>query len=1040
MNQAGSQDNFYPPDAFATFILMHKLLLLKSLLFCFQCLAAQIPPLVSVTKYNEGNGLVQGHPTAMLQSKDGYLWIGTTNGLTRFDGYTFRSFNSPSIPNSITHLTTDSAGLIWMSFLGGSLGRFDPADGSVKHFPVQLPADTSSTGGEIESLLIDKAGRLWMSVTRRGLVLAEPEKNKYTFFNIISDTDRRYVPAFKAIYNTVNSIAQGNGDTLWLATHDGLYLFNTTTRKVSAIRKPNSESENPRTDLFRSIVVQGDTIWLGAWSGGLSRYIISQDSWKTWLPSLIEEIPSINNIITSVVPRNDAELWIGSPDKGLGIFDKQKESFYFLSNNRLFRNIPEGEWYTLIKDKEDNVWALQQDGLAKVEVPDYFFKYHPFSFTKARGTNRFDLNDWFEDDDYKLVATGFAEGIYVWNKRTQQSYTLAPATLPGEEVNYQVEQFLQDKSGTIWIVTRDILYQFDRKTGRLKLPKQPPPYSKDKRSNILSRISEDAEGNIWIMTRRNGIFVWMRQSDSFIHYSTNEKGDLNISNNFLMATAADKQGRIWVGSSFGMLGYATKAGKKIKMLNADSAHIPGTQTYLLYADKKGDMWAGTFYGLCLFDCEKTEPTLKKIYKASQGLRSNLVRGMQQDNSGLVWCVTEAAVCSINPKDDHVITYDVSDGLNTKMGINIVSAGKDSMRLLDYGGYYTFAVNRSQKPIPTAPLAITRMMVNDIDFNYRHLFAKANEIVLDPDQNTFSFEFAVVNFNRPSHQRYQYMLEGLDKQWIDAQGRRFISYSNIPGGHYTFRVRAADEANPDVQSEVALKLYLKTPFYKTYWFIALVVLALAGLLYLLYRNRLAHHRQLHRLQSKTQLLEKEKALVMYDALKQHLNPHFLFNSLSSLSSLIHTDKQLADKFLGHLSFIYRYILKNRDRETISVQDEIRFVKQYIELQKTRFKSGLQVHIDVPEESLQAQLTPVVLQNLVENAIKHNSTDPDSPLVIRISVEEDYLVVSNNLQRKEFVETSNKQGLQNLRALYAYYTNKPVIQAEDQDTFTIKLPLL
>jgi LytS/YehU family sensor histidine kinase len=182
------------------------------------------------------------------------------------------------------------------------------------------------------------------------------------------------------------------------------------------------------------------------------------------------------------------------------------------------------------------------------------------------------------------------------------------------------------------------------------------------------------------------------------------------------------------------------------------------------------------------------------------------------------------------------------------------------------------------------------------------------------------------------------------------------------------------------------------------------------------------------------------MVMYDSLKQQLNPHFLFNSLTSLSGLIETDQEVAGNFLEQMSGIYRYILKNDDNETVTLKDEIEFVKLYINLQQTRFKRGLQVNLQVPDDYLHYKIAPVTLQNLIENAIKHNIIDADAPLVIDIFIENDYIVVKNNLQKKNVVQTSNKKGLVQFTSLYHYLSELPVLINENEKYFEIKIPLI
>ena len=180
--------------------------------------------------------------------------------------------------------------------------------------------------------------------------------------------------------------------------------------------------------------------------------------------------------------------------------------------------------------------------------------------------------------------------------------------------------------------------------------------------------------------------------------------------------------------------------------------------------------------------------------------------------------------------------------------------------------------------------------------------------------------------------------------------------------------------------------------------------------------------------------------MYENLKQHLNPHFLFNSLTSLSSLIMLDQKVAGDFLDKMSKVYRYILKNRENETVPLSEELKFVDLYNQLQITRFENGLKVNVHIDEEYYNRKIAPVTLQNLVENAIKHNIANADSPLVIELFIEDEYLVVRNNLQRKSFVETSNKQGLSNMLSLYHYLSSRPMEIKEDGKYFTVKIPLL
>ena len=182
------------------------------------------------------------------------------------------------------------------------------------------------------------------------------------------------------------------------------------------------------------------------------------------------------------------------------------------------------------------------------------------------------------------------------------------------------------------------------------------------------------------------------------------------------------------------------------------------------------------------------------------------------------------------------------------------------------------------------------------------------------------------------------------------------------------------------------------------------------------------------------------MVQYESLKQQLNPHFLFNSLTSLKSLIRINQKQAADFLDKMSLTYRYILKSSEKELVSLENELKFVQTYIDLQRMRFCEGLQVQVNVNESYLNKRIAPVTIQNLIENAIKHNRVAEDEPLNINVYAEDNYLVVENNLQKKDFIETSNKQGLKNMASLYKYLANRPMKIESGPDFFTVKIPLL
>ncbi|SOD81708.1 sensor histidine kinase [Spirosoma fluviale] len=192
--------------------------------------------------------------------------------------------------------------------------------------------------------------------------------------------------------------------------------------------------------------------------------------------------------------------------------------------------------------------------------------------------------------------------------------------------------------------------------------------------------------------------------------------------------------------------------------------------------------------------------------------------------------------------------------------------------------------------------------------------------------------------------------------------------------------------------------------------------------------------------RTAQLEKEKVQVQLDSLKNQVSPHFLFNSLSSLDSLIDDNPVLARQFLQQLSKVFRYVLQHKEKALVPLETELAFIKNYISLLHTRFDGAFVVKCEVNAGAMEQLIVPVTLQILIENAIKHNVISEARPLTITMSSKDGYLSVTNPLQRKRQVETSNRQGLENLKLLYSFLSQKSVEVIETDALFQVRLPLI
>lgn len=1014
-------------------------------------LVAQDAAAFSVTHYGETDGLRSNKITAMLQDSRGYCWFGTANGLYRYDGYQFKVYRRTKddanslAGNAVTKLAEDRQGKIWIGLVRAGLSCYDPAAGTFTHYPITAAKGAQAAAPAVSALYIDQGNTVWAGIQQKGLYRLDRNTGKYQSFDIIPDTSTLYPKEIRPVYNTVYGIQEEKKGLFWLATHDGLYRFEPASRSMVAVRTGASQNLVLRDDLFTSILADGPGLWLGSWAGGLSYYDLRSGQWSNYKFSKRNKNIGTTNIIMDVRHRNEQELWIGSNDGGLGVFNKHTKRFSFWPDDN-GAGIPAKLVEHIMPDNQQNLWAAHVGGLSRIRERDKKFVYAPVSVQRTDNGQFYAITALLDDrtGKFRFMGTAFADGLHVLDRQTGQAMILPFAHMPGDEAVLIINDIIQDSKGVVWVLTRDYIYQYDPVRKKLVMPLQPPAYSATTPSNNYITLREDPRGRIWIATERNGLFCYDPAGQQYQHYFNGPGSRVSLPSNVIRTIAIDRRGRVWIGNRRGSFGYLDDSLKVF--VNPDtrgtlSQDARKNHVYALFADRDGDVWAGTDGGVLHYNATGEKPALAKVYNGDNGLQDEVTFAIQGDAEGNIWTLSPPNLCMIHKSNGSVTTYGKPDGLE-KVGLanNLALLRDSNMSILTAGGYYTFNPQSFPRKSTVVPLLITTFKVDDKDVYCENLPKGASIIEVPPGVNVISFEYAALDYNRPDKQEYAYMLEGFDKDWVMAGQRRYAGYANIPGGDYVFKVKATNIPGNWHSPEVLLAIHVKSPFYKTWWFLLAIALTLATSLYVFYKAKLAQQQQILLLETKTQQLEKEKTLVMYENLKQHLNPHFLFNSLTSLSSLIRIDQKMAGNFLDKMSRIYRYILKNRDSEVVSLRDELKFVQLYIDLQVTRFDQGLRINNEIGDDFLDRKIAPVTLQNLVENAIKHNLVDSESPLVIDMYVENDYLVVRNNLQKKNFVETSNKQGLANMLSLYRFLCNKPMIIEEDATWFTVRIPLL
>lgn len=1000
-----------------------RLLLLILLMAGYMGTHGQTPGFHHLTT---SNGLNDGSIREFAQDRYGYIWIGTTSGLNKYDGYSVKQFiHMPGDPNSIPqggstgiHCSVD--GNIFFAFESGLVkynyetndftrirsdrniwaGRMTDADTNhiwittsaglaslnTNTLELRFLSDRQKDSGKKELAATElfgickaKDGAL-LCTSRRGLIRFDLPNEKIDLITVPGETNN----------SLLNVVSEKNG-TVW-------FSFRNQPKLVRANAGLNSfkvydylfpSRPTLRNGIGDIMVDKAGKLWVTTVEDGLCYYEKENDRFRSYRfdpfrPSGV----AANKLSALFQDRNDL-IWVGSEGYGVSYFHPARDLFQIISPGITNGGMSEWVWARgADTDNRQQLWLATANGLIRYSMENKTCSVWHNSKDSPKELWSNSVRGVLYDSGKVYIAT--AAGMNVYDMRTGKMHFLDEKDSLPPVFYFSI---MKDSRGIIWIACRDRdgLY-YKEPGGKFRSASSHPVIRKMNWPGVRC-LFEDSKKRIWIGMNGTGLSLYDPAKQSFTQWWYNESDSNSIAGDVVTGIDEDKDGHIWVSTMTGIAEYDENT-KRFRQFNAGNK-LPSLRTSGIRVDKLNRVWAGGTQGLMMLDQKRQN---WKLFTAQDGLYSEEFADMPSATlpDGRFIFPSHKGFVAFDPEDlkeppTHIETY-ISD-----------------IRIFN----------------EPAVLSINTEELQEIRFK--------------PKENFFSIELLSINYGNSSRLWYAYKLEGFDKDWIYTQ-QRLVNYTNVPGGEYRFLYKATTDPGNWASPGKLLLVKVGRVFYKTILFWALMVAFVFAVMYLVYRARLRKQQQIMKLENKARELEKEKTVMQYESLKQHLNPHFLFNSLTSLRSLIKRDPKQATGFLDSLSKVYRYVLRSGEHEVNTVKEELDFVETFVGLQKIRFGEGLQVKIQVDEALHARYLVPVTVQNLVENAIKHNTSDVETPLCIRIHAERDYLIVENNIQRYNIVETSNGKGLMSLRKLYEFYTDHPLLIIETTDLFIVKIPLL
>lgn len=850
-------------------------------------------------------GLSQTVVNCIMQDQLGFMWFGTQEGLNRYDGYNFKIYKrDPQDTNSLANnfiytIYQSKDGIIWIGTNGNGLDRFDPITETFTHYPFDEKNAESISSNSVRVVHEDAKGNLWIG-TDDGLNLFDRQTKKFTRF-LNNPNDPFSIPA-----NRIFDIKEDKSGNLWIATYGkGLCKYDPATRKFAS-------------------------------------YLMTDADINRLYPKVIQDDPRRRtqcNLTRSLYFFDDNHLWVGNDGCGVGIFNMQTAQFEKIMYPES-ANGYEGEMriFAMCEDAFDNLWLAIYDasldikskttGIAQHYIPN---ERDPYAFTSDQP------KCIYRDMAGNMWCGTNGKGVQVYFRSTSTITHIRRSERPGVGNNTLMSSailsVMEDHNGLMWIGTDGGgVTTYNPKSG---IYVQHPELSTAVNNSVLC-IIETKDHAIWVGTYGEGIV----RRDANGTVKTWTPADV-LENGTILCIAEDpKDGTVWFGTFGAGVYHLDPKTDSLTQYNSDNSDMPSDIVFNLYFDKEGTLWMGTRGGGAVKrDRSGAMQTYRHDDKEPNSLSNDLVYCINEDLQGNIWISTANGLNLLNKSNNTFTAYYERNGLPSdniyacvpddqgylwlshnkgltrfkptatggeKQFINYGPAagvqpsefnqgayGRNKKGLLFFGGQKglnIIDVTRLKSSGNPSPVYVTSYKRFGTEIELDSAITSKRSISVTWRENYFMFEATILDFVDPEKNVYQYKLEGFDDDWSPVTGNRFISYTNLPGGNYTLRIRGADSNGNWNEEGVSIRITVEPPWWKTNWFYTLCVLTIIGGVIGFTRYR-------------TKAIKKENRILEAKVAERTQE---LAQKNADITASIQYAKRIQGAVLPELDFIYRHL--------------------------------------------------------------------------------------------------------------------------------------
>ncbi len=786
-------------------------------------------PVLQFERFSIEDGLSSDTVYSIWQDSQGFLWFGTWNGLNRYDGYEFTVFkHSPLDPTSLSHsvvdiIYEDRQGTLWLG-TGNGLNRFEPATGSFRRYHHDPENPKSLNDDEVFAILEDQTGQLWVA-TRRGLNRFDPITDTFVRYYIERDdldSEANSILLNGLIMTPAGPSEEATDALFWIVTAGGIYQLNpeATDEENMFTRYDLSEASFGKDEIVTLFVDSAGTIWINTFDYRLIRFEPDTTIFTSYFYDQTE-------LINVIFKDSQDVLWLGT-NHGLARFDQNTETFLWYTHepNNPY-SLSDEIVYAIFEDWNGNLWIGTEIGANKLNrTAAYFTHYQPSLYMEAN------LDEQVPEagivtgvvaskDGMLWFATAFG-GLAKYDPQLS-GYTFYRHEIdnPNSLSDDTLYTILGDADGTLWLGTDLGLDHFDPTTSQvtrhnhrnhnpaLALPEGP-----------IWSIYQAEPNLLWLGTQEHGLIKYAPNQGVLARYPAGDDDPYHLTQSPITAIIEDQRGSLWLATLTGLLRFDPQD-ERFTRYDPDPSRagsLNDAKIFSIYEDRTGTLWIGTNSGLHQWDSDTDTFT---VYTQEDGLQRDAILGILADQTGQLWLSSDWGLSRFDPNSLTFRNYNVEDGLITN---RFVLAGANQGQGADNRLFFTHikgvtAFDPSDFESKPAPLQVvlTDFRIEGHSVVLDQPLSQVSQLALSYDDDMISFEFALLDYASPEQNHYLYKLEGFDEAWTIAESRqRLVTYTDLAGGQYTFRVRGRNSDGLWQEKEVAVDLVVADPPWQTWW--------------------------------------------------------------------------------------------------------------------------------------------------------------------------------------------------------------------------------